>query len=404
MGIEAVAAYCGSAYVDVADLFQARGLDPARMGNLGMRRKSVALPGEDVVAMAATAARPLADALTEAERASVRTLIVATESAFDLSKSASTHVHRLLGLPRQCRLLEIKQACYGGVAALRAAAALVAVEPGSRVLVVATDLPVPNRGTYAEPSQGAGAVAMLVGPRPAVARLELGTAGVYGYEVADFARPRADLDVVDTDLSLLAYLECLLGAFTDHAARRPGTDFAGTYDLLAMHTPFPGMVRGAHRHALRRLGGLARDREQEDFDRRVAPSLVFPRDVGNIYAGTALLAMAGAIAHAPSPGPLSLGVFGYGSGCSSEFFACHVPAGAARLVAGTGLAAELAARRRLTVAEYDAATAALPDMAFGAAEAKFDPAGLAGVGAPRPRAVLTAIRDHHREYTWLPPR
>ncbi len=402
-GIEAVGAYCGSAYVDAEELFDVRELDRARLANLGMRRKSVAAAGEDVVAMAATAARPLVDALSERERASVRAVIVATESAFDLSKAAGTYVHRLLELPRTCRIFEIKEACYGGVAALQTAAALVAVEPGSRVLVVASDLPGQNKGTYAEPAQGAGAVAVLVGPRPRVVELSPGTSGCYSYEVADFARPRPDVDVVDTDLSLMAYLECLLGAFADHASRSPGADFARSFDLLAMHTPFPGMVRGAHRTGLRKLSDLGRGGEQEDFARRVEPSLRYPREVGNIYAATTLLAMASAIAHGGVE-PATLGVFSYGSGCSSEFFGCRIPAGAAGVVAAAGLDAELAARQRLSVAEYDEVTEAA-GAAFAAADAKFETGALASWGArARPRAVLTTIQDYRREYTWLPAR
>jgi len=405
VGIEAISAYCGSAYLDVEDLFAARGLDRARIANLGMRHKSVAAPGEDVVAMAATAARPLVEALTEEETASVRAVIVATESAVDLSKAASTHVHRLLELPRNCRLVEVKEACYGGIAALQMAAALVSVEPDSRVLVVASDLPGPNKGTYAEPAQGAGAVAVLVGARPRVVELTPGTSGLYGYEIADFARPRADVDVVDTDLSLMAYLECLRGAFADYASRSPGADFARSFDLLAMHTPFPGMVRGAHRTGLRRLSDLGRDREQEDFTRRVEPSLRFPSEVGNIYAATTLLAMASAIAYGADPAGARLGVFSYGSGCSSEFFGCRVLPGAAEVVASGGFADELAARRRLTVAEYDDATEAATTTTFGACDAKLEPDVLASWGAGRrPRAVLTTIQDYRREYTWLPAR
>ncbi|MDN3354262.1 hydroxymethylglutaryl-CoA synthase [Actinomadura sp. DC4] len=402
VGIEAISAYCGSAYVDVEDLFEARGLDRARIANLGMRNKSVAAPGEDVVAMAATAARPLTDALTEEEKATVRAVIVATESAFDLSKAASTYVHRLLELPRTCRLLEVKEACYGGIAALQMAAALVAVEPESRVLVIASDLPGPNKGTYAEPAQGAGAVAVLVGARPRVVELTPGTSGCYGYEITDFARPRADVDVVDTDLSLMAYLECLRGAFLDYASRVPGADFARSFDLLAMHTPFPGMVRGAHRTGLRKLSDLRPGEVQEDFTRRVEPSLRFPREVGNVYAATTLLAMSSAIAYGEGE---RLGVFSYGSGCSSEFFGCRVPSGAAEIVESAGFAGELTARRRLTVAEYDEAMETGATTMFGACDAKPEPDVLASWGAgARPRAVLTTIQDYRREYTWLPAR
>lgn len=402
VGIDAVGAYCGSAYLETEDLFAARGLDQARLGNLGLRRKSVAAPGEDIVAMAATAARPIVDALTEAERRSIRTLVVATESPLDLSKAASTHVHRLLGLHRQCRLFEVKQACHGGVAASQLAASMVAAEPGSRALVIASDTPVPTRGSYMEPAQGAAAVAVLIGEEPRIVELELGTSGCYGYETPDFFRPAPDVDVMDTDLSLMAYLDCLLGAFADHAERKPGVDFVGSYDLLAMHTPFPGMVRGAHRTGVRKLSGLGRGGEQEDFARRVAPSLRFPEQVGNIYSGTTLLALISAIAAAPSDERLSVGMFSYGSGCASEFLAGEVVPGARQLVAETGLERELAARTRLSVDAYDAAVDRAQAVGFGAEHGEVDGAELASWGTgERPRAVLASVADYRREYRWL---
>lgn len=392
VGIDAISAYCGSAWVPAADLISARGLDPARLAGLGLAGKGVALPDEDVVALAATAARPLVDTGTE-----IRTLVVATESGVDMSKSVATHVHELLGLSRRCRLFEVKQACYGGIAAVQTAAALVAAEPGSTALVIAADLPVATRGEYIEVSQGAGAVAALVRADPRVAEVSLGTAGCYSYELADFSRPRPDLEIVDTDLSLMSYLDCLLGAFADHAARVPGTDFVRSFDLLAMHTPFPGMVRGAHRTALRKLSDLPRARVPADFERRVEPSLRFPALAGNIYSATTLLAMLSAIAHTPADHDRSLGVFSYGSGCAAEFLRCRVPAGAR--VADPGLAG----RQRLTVAEYDEFGDRTARIGLGAREVAPEVLGQWRLPG-RERAVLTGIAGYQREYAWLPTR
>ncbi|MFE6334298.1 hydroxymethylglutaryl-CoA synthase family protein [Streptomyces sp. NPDC057798] len=403
VGVQAVGGYFGDAFVDTGDLFDARGLDRSRLANLRMVRRAAPLPGEDVVTLAATAARPVVDAMSASERAGLRAVVAATESSFDMSKAIGTYLHRLLDLPRNCRVFEVKQACYGGVAALQIAVALVRADPTSRVLVVASDLSLPERGTLMEPSQGLGAVAVLVGAQPAILEIDHVTAGTYSYEIADFARPRHDVDVVDTDLSLMSYLDCLLGSFTDHAARRPGADFAASYDLLAMHTPFPGMVRGAHRTALRKLGPRTKPAVQEDFERRVAPSLRLPEQVGNIYSATTLLAMLSAVAHAPHDEGAELGVFSYGSGCSSEFFACRMPAGARQRIAAAGLPEHLAERHRLTVPEYDALTAEAAATMFAVPDAVVGPGRRFVHGPPgRPRAVLARVEGYRREYAWFP--
>jgi polyketide biosynthesis 3-hydroxy-3-methylglutaryl-CoA synthase-like enzyme PksG len=398
IGIQAMHAYGGSVWLDAEELYAARELDLVRLANIGVSAKGVALPDEDTVAMAATAAWPVLAACDPAARSRIRGLIVATESAVDMSKSVGAYLHRLLELPRTCRQFEVKQACYGGVAALQTAAALVATDPGSTVLVVATDLPASAAsGGYLEACQGAGAVAALVGVDPAVAELELGTAGCYSYEVADFIRPRIDLEIVDTDLSLMAYLDCVVGAVGDHLDRNPGRNFAGSFDLLAMHTPFPGMVRGAHRAVMRKMTDLDRAGIEADFDRRVAPSLTVPAKVGNIYSASTLLAMYSTIVRAQAPTEQTLGVFSYGSGCSSEFFAARVQAGAGQLLPAADRI--VADRARITIADYDrylarsALTGSHP----------IDPAEFADVRLPgRPRAVLTGVTNHHREYAWLP--
>ena len=98
VGIEAVNAYVGRASLAVSQLFEARGLDDRRAGNLMMERKSVNLPCEDPVTNAVNAARPLVDALPPEDRDRIELVVVGTESGLDFGKPISTYVHRHLGL------------------------------------------------------------------------------------------------------------------------------------------------------------------------------------------------------------------------------------------------------------------------------------------------------------------
>lgn len=407
IGIESIGVYCGVASVDVAALFRARDLDSRRIANLMMRRKSVALPCEDVVTFAATAARPVIDALTDAQRRSIELVVVGTESAIDLSRSTGAYLHGLLGLDRTCRLFELKQACYAGSAALQTASALVAASPrpDARALVIGVDISSPDRGTYLEPSQGAGAVAVLVGRQPRVAVLDAGGYGCHSYGSADACRPAWDRELLDVDLSLLTYLDCLQHSWADYASVVAGADIVDSFHRLAMHTPFPGMVRGAHRSLMRRLNRLTEAEIEADFATRVEPSLTYPAQVGNIYAGTALLALVSSIDHTPVGG-YRTGVFSYGSGCSSEFYSLVVLPAAAAELAGARTGEALAARAELDVAGYDALLDdALP---AGAADAKPDVDALDGLLEGRlgqgSHAVLTAIRGYRREYAWFEQR
>jgi acetyl-CoA acetyltransferase len=76
--------------------------------------------------------------LGEDEVQRIETLVVATESAVDFSKSAAAFAHRLLGLPPTCRLFEVKQACHSGVAALQVVASSLAAAPerAAKALVI----------------------------------------------------------------------------------------------------------------------------------------------------------------------------------------------------------------------------------------------------------------------------
>ena len=166
VGIEAVGVYVGRAMLDVSVLAMARGLDMARFQNLLMRRKSVALPMEDPVSFAVNAGKVVVDQLSTAEREAIRHLIVATESGIDFGKAMSSYVQHYLGLSRNCRTFEVKHACFGGTAALQAAAAMLrsGTRPGERALVITTDVARPIPHTSAEPAQGSAAIALLLGP------------------------------------------------------------------------------------------------------------------------------------------------------------------------------------------------------------------------------------------------
>src|SRR6266545_6182686 len=154
VGIEALNAYCGLAYIPVQALFAGRGLNQERMANLMMQQRSLGLPFEDPITNAVNAAKPIVDALDPADRASIETLVTSTESGLDLSKSVASYVHEYLGLSRNCRVLEVKQACYAATGAVQLALGYLAsgAAPGARALVIATDVAlVDQRAGYAEP-------------------------------------------------------------------------------------------------------------------------------------------------------------------------------------------------------------------------------------------------------------
>jgi 3-carboxymethyl-3-hydroxy-acyl-[acp] synthase len=416
VGIEALNVFGGSAVLDVELLASHRGLDRARFENLLMKQKAVALPYEDPVSFAVNAAWPIVNALPTAEKDRIELLITCTESGIDFGKSLSTYVHHHLQLSRNCRMFEIKQACYSGTAGFQMAVnfVLANTSPGAKALVIATDISrfiVADGGdaltedwSFAEPSGGAGAVAMLVSASPRVFQLDIGASGYYGYEVMDTCRPVPDSEAGNADLSLLSYLDCCEATYKEYRARVAGADYRSTFNQLVFHTPFGGMVKGAHRTMMRKLLRAEAPDIEADFERRVQPGLRYCQRVGNIMGGTVFLALASSIDHAECQSPLRIGCFSYGSGCCAEFYSGVVtPEGQAQ-VRGLHIGAQLESRYPLSIEEYEWLLQARNSVRFGARNLLLDREFAAHARSAQPggkRLYLREIREFHREYDWV---
>jgi polyketide biosynthesis 3-hydroxy-3-methylglutaryl-CoA synthase-like enzyme PksG len=416
VGIEAMNAFGGTAALDVTALAQHRGLEMSRFENLLMKQRAVPLPFEDPVTLAVTAAKPLVDALSDEERGRIELLIIGTESGIDFGKSLGTYTHHYLGLSRNCRQFELKQACYSGTAALQMAVNFILSQasPGAKALVIATDMSrfmVADGGealsqdwSYAEPSGGSGAVAVLVSETPHILRIDVGANGYYGYEVMDTCRPEPDSEAGDADLSLLSYLDCCENAFREYQRRVEGVDYRETFQYLAFHTPFGGMVKGAHRSMMRKLAKATPADIDTDFTRRVQPGLAYCARVGNIMGATVLLSLASTICNGDFSLPKRIGCFSYGSGCCSEFYSGVVGHDGAERLRKMGIAGQLDGRYLLSMEEYDSLLFSNSNLRFGTRNGTFNvsafPQALASMRGKQ-RLVLSEIREFHRKYEWV---
>jgi polyketide biosynthesis 3-hydroxy-3-methylglutaryl-CoA synthase-like enzyme PksG len=417
VGIEAMHFYGGTACLDIKQLAEHRGLDKARFENLLMKEKSIPLPFEDPVTFAVNAAKGLVDNLTEAEKDRIELLITCTESGIDFGKSLSTYVHHYLGLNRNCRMFELKQACYSGVAGFQMAVNFILsqVSPGAKALVIGSDIArfmIAEGGdaltadwSFAEPSNAAGAVAILVGESPYVFQVDVGANGYYGYEVMDTCRPVPDSEAGDIDLSLMSYLDCCEQAFLEYRKRVADVDYQHTFQYLAFHTPFGGMVKGAHRTMMRKMAKAPADQIEKDFERRVMPGITYCQRVGNIMGGTLLLSLASTIDQGEFHEPKRIGCFSYGSGCCSEFFSGVVSPEGHQNQKRFGLKAQLDQRYRLPMDDYERLLRSSDNVKFGTRNARLDtdfiPDLLKKNGNGNGRLFLTEIKEYHRKYEWL---
>jgi polyketide biosynthesis 3-hydroxy-3-methylglutaryl-CoA synthase-like enzyme PksG len=415
VGIEAINAYAGRAYLDVKRLAEFRKLDMARFDNLLMKEKTVALPHEDPVTFGVNAAKPLIDALGREERDKIEMIVTCTESSFDFGKSMSTYFHHHLGIKRNCRLFELKNACYSGIAGLQVAANFVLSQasPGAKALVIATDVSrffiekggeaLTQDWAFAEPSGGSGAVAILVSEQPDVFQMDVGANGYYGYEVMDTCRPAPDSEAGDAELSLLSYLDCCENAFKEYQKRVDGADYAKSFHYLAFHTPFGGMIKGAHRKLMRKMSAASAEEIERDFGRRVQPGLTYCQRVGNSMGATTMLSLLSTIDNGDFSTPKRIGCFSYGSGCCSEFFSGFCSRESQERVRALQIREHLDKRYELSMDEYHELLSGERAIRFGTRNVKVetDFAPRTRTGNGRELLFLKGIREYHREYEWI---
>jgi len=325
IGIHDLALSTGHYVLDLAELARHRGVEPDkyRLG-LGQDSQSVPAADEDIVTLAAAAARPIIER-HGAER--IRTVLLATESGIDQSKAAGIFVHDLLDLPAATRVVELKQACYGATAGLQLAAGIVAADPGQQVLVIASDVARYDLDSPGEATQGAAAVAMLVAADPAIAALNPGS-GLYTANIADFWRPNdRSTPIVVGKLSIWAYQRAVEQAWRDYTGHgAPGLPTVAAY---CYHQPFTKMADKAHAKLLEANGvPVNPDRMARDL----AHTKTYNRRIGNSYTASLYVSLCSLLDYAPDLTGRTVMLFSYGSGCVAEFFSVTPQPGYQRLL------------------------------------------------------------------------
>ncbi|QPL06231.1 MULTISPECIES: hydroxymethylglutaryl-CoA synthase [Actinomyces] len=351
IGIDALEIAIPDLYLDMTDLAVARGVDPAKFHiGLGQDQMAVSPASTDVVTLAARAAAAVVERADEADIAALGLVVLGSESAVDASKAMAVMVHGLLGLPEGVRAYDIREACYAGTAGLLTAVDYVAAHPGRTALVIASDLARYGLGTAGEPTQGAGAVAMLVRQDPRLLIIDPASTA-RTEDVYDFWRPEGEsVPRVDGHLSNRCYTAMFARVFAAHR-EASGLDVED-YAALCFHLPYTKMGRKA-------LAGVLTPEEAEargldHLHRRYDESLIYSRRVGNCYTASLFLGLLSLLDHSDLRPGDRLGLFSYGSGAVGELVTATVVEGfdSRRDPAATMTA--LDARRRLSVKEYEA--------------------------------------------------
>ena len=383
IGIDKIG-FATSPYVlRLKDLAAARDTDPEKLSKgLLLKEQSVAPITEDIVTLAATAAD---DILTNEDKEAIDMVILATESGIDQSKAAAVFVHGLLDIQPFARSFEMKEACYAATAALDYAKLHVEKFPQSKVLVIASDIAKYGIGTPGEPTQGAGAVAMLISQNPRILSFNDDNVA-QTRDVMDFWRPNyATTPFVNGIYSTQQYLDSLKTTWAEYQ-KRTGlalTDFAA----VCFHLPYPKLaLKGLKKILDKSVSEEKKDQLQYNFDQ----SILYSQRVGNIYTGSLFLGLLSLLENDPQ---LKTGdriaLFSYGSGAVAEIFSANLVPGFEQLLDHKRME-KLDQRTVLSVADYER---------LFYEEVDLDPSGnQVFEPATHQTFALTEIKEHQRIY------
>ena len=298
------------------ELARLRGQDPDKyVVGLGCDEMSLCPPGYDVVELAVGAAER---ALSRwgGDRGKIGMLAVGTETAMDMSRPLSAWVANRLELQGAVRSYEVKHACYGGTLAVRQATEwkMSGAAGEQAALVIAADEALYEEGAPGEPTQGAGAVAMVI-DEPEIAVIHP-VSYPWSEPQFDFWRPVGErYPHVDGPLSLDCYRRAAERCFS--ALVDDGNPRAVLAELAAVcfHVPFPKMVH----KAVFRLGeyfGWAAQEIDAFFNDKVKPTMLWNRLCGNAYTASLWISVAKALEGLAQGQKIA--AFSYGSGFGAE--------------------------------------------------------------------------------------
>ncbi|WP_425664117.1 hydroxymethylglutaryl-CoA synthase family protein [Gardnerella piotii] len=302
VGIDRITFATPNCYLSMKDLAIARGIDPNKFTiGIGQSQQAVPPNHQDIVTLGAQAALPL---MPYIDSNRLKMVIVGTESGVDASKSSALYIHKLLNLSEWVRCVEVKEACYGGTAALMMARDYVLAHPGAQVLVIAADIARYGVGTPGEVTQGAGAVAMLVSENPRVLQINDDSV-VKSAEIQDFWRPvYQSTALARGKFSTEQYIRMFCYVWQKYSAEND-CNF-NDFEAICFHLPYTKMGLKALRAGFEANSGVSHTCDgvshtndgasttcdtRERLLARYQDSTQYSRRIGNIYTGSLYLGL-----------------------------------------------------------------------------------------------------------------
>lgn len=315
-GIASIGIHVPLLALSVEELAKLRNVDPNKyVIGLGCEKIAICPENYGIVELATEAAKR-ALSRWDGDLSKIAIIAVGTESAIDMSRPLSAWVAENLNLRGAVRSYEVKHACYGGTLAVRQAVEwqLSEVLPNKAALVIAADIALYGQKDPGEPTQGAGAVAMII-DEPLIAEINP-ISYAWSEPAFDFWRPQGErFPRVAGQLSLECYQKAATECFRALIAGRDPEIVLGEFRALCFHVPFPKMVRKAFFSACTALG-WDEEKIEKIYAEKINPTMEWNRLMGNAYTASLWISVANALRGLKAGEKIT--AFSYGSGFGAE--------------------------------------------------------------------------------------
>ena len=216
-------------------------------------------------------------------RDKIKLIIFATESGVDNSKSAGVYIQRLLNLPPDIRVIELKEACYAATAGIQLAKDYLSNHSEEQVLLIASDIARYGLNTPGETTQGGGSVAMILKENPQIATISEETKYV-SQDLMDFWRPLySDIAYADGHYSTKVYLEFFKYLWKEFC--KEYNENINDFKSMIFHLPFTKLGLKALRLALPTDNDDKKEQLLNDFE----CARLWNKQIGNLYTGSVYL-------------------------------------------------------------------------------------------------------------------
>jgi hydroxymethylglutaryl-CoA synthase len=399
-GIEAASYYVPSLYLEIKDLAEKRGIEPAKLEKgLGLHKMGFPDVHEDAATFAAEALLKLIKDYNLNPK-EISRIYLGTESALDAAKPTATYAMQMVEKVlepefgersfKNCDVVDMTFACIGAVDALHNSLDFVRVNPDKKAIVIASDYAKYELASSGEYTQGGGAVAVLVSSKPDLIEIE-NNWGVATESVFDFFKPRrhfkkedltnapenfpekieifTDEPVFDGQYSNQCYQDRIREAYNHYKEITGKNKPYEAWKYLIFHLPYAFHGKRVFTEIYSLENGLSYETSEEQkavaksdeyiqfINDKIEKSQRASSEIGNMYTASIFMALLSALQTSFNENEelegQEIGFLGYGSGSKSKVFAGKVSGNWKTVVAKWNLFEKLKNRTAIDFDTYE---------------------------------------------------